>query len=133
MSNKVKVALFDKDLKVEIKKFSLSSDGQRIDIQQGGKGHFKPIIGPTTYLDIKRPWYVGGGYQRVYFAMKWSKECVDFATPKVHGPDPSAVMQAARAEILRSKAEEAQAVHWSVWVMLGLLVLTFLKVFGVIV
>lgn len=133
MGNKVKVALFDKDLKVKVEKHELTSDGQKIDIKQGGKGHFKPKIGPTTYLDFPRPWFLGGGHQRVYFAMKWSKKCVDFSTPEVHGPDPEVVMDAARAEILKNKAEDGQSVHWSVWLTLGILILTFLKVFGVIV
>lgn len=133
MEKKVKVALFDKDLKVEVKKYPLTSDGSRIDITQGGKGHFKPAIASTTHLDIPRPKIRGGGHERVYFVMKWAKKCVDFKTGEVEGPDPDQVMQAARAQILKSKAEEAQSVHWSVWLTIGMLVLIFLKVFGVLV
>lgn len=132
MTTKVKVALFDKDLKVTVKKYPLTSDGQKIEIEQGGKGHFKPRIDHQSYLDFPRSRWRGGGYERVYFAMKWSKRCIDFATPEMHGPDPDVVMDAARAKILRNKAEEAQSIHWSVWLTIFLLVLVFLKVFGVL-
>lgn len=133
MTRKVKVALFDKDLRTEIKTYPLNSDGTKLEINPtGGKGYFMPEIDTDTYLDIKRPWYTGGGYQRVYFVMKWAKECVNFKTGDVKGPDPKVVMDAASAQILKNKAEDAQAVHWSVWIMLGLLALIFLKVFGVL-
>lgn len=131
MTQKVKVAIFDKDLKVTVKKYPLTSDGQKIEIKQGGKGHFKPAINSTSFLDIPRPRIRGGGYERVYFVMKWSKACVDFATPAVTGPDPDEVMQAARAQILKSKAEEAQQIHWSNWAILGLVIIIFLKAIGV--
>lgn len=136
MQRKVRVALFDKDLKVEIKKFPLTADGAKIDITQGGKAHFKPKIGTTHYLDMpSRKKYLLFGerlYNKTYFAMKWAKTVVDFVTPEVSGPDPEEVMKAAENKILESKGKQKQEMSTVMWGILLLLVLIFLKTFGIL-
>jgi hypothetical protein len=110
MTRKVKVALIDKDLKVEFKNFPLTSDGAKIDITQGGKAHFKPEIGTTNYLDIptKKKYLFFGerSYRRTYFTMKWAKKVIDFKTPNVPGIDIDAVMAASGNKILESKGKQ---------------------------
>lgn len=135
MARKVKVALFNKDLRAELKNFPLSADGTKIEIAQGGKAHFKPKINNESFIEFpyRHPlsfWKVS--YQRIYFAMKWSKKCVNFHTGEVFGPDPDAVMEAASAQILKNKAEEEKSVHWTTYATLGMVLLILLKVLGVI-
>jgi len=136
MTRKVRVALFDKDLKVEIKKYPLTSDGTRIEIKQGGKAHSKPIIGNTHYLDMpaKKKYLLFGErlYNRTYFVMKWAKECVDFNTGKVLGQDIDEIMRAAGNKVLETKGKQKQETTTMQWVTLIALVLIFLKVFGIL-
>jgi hypothetical protein len=110
MARKVKVALIDKDLKVEFKNFPLTSDGAKIDITQGGKAHFKPAIGTTHYLDIpaKKKYLFFGErlYKKTYFVMRWAKKVIDFKTPDISGIDIDAVMNAAGNKILESKGKQ---------------------------
>jgi hypothetical protein len=135
MTRKVKVALFDKDLRVEFKKFPLTSDGLKIDITQGGKAHFKPKIGPTHSLDIpKRKKYLFFGewvYEPTYFAMKWSKKVIDFKTPEVTGPDPAEVMRAAGNKILESKGKQKTEVPIIMYFIVLILLAIAVKIFGV--
>lgn len=133
MTRKVRVALFDKDLKVEIKKYPLTSDGAKIDITQGGKAHFKPHIGTTNYLDMPyrsalTPWKFS--YVRTYFAMKWAKKVVDFHTGEVHGPDPEEVMTAAGNKILESKGKQKTETSPILILILVVVVLILLNVWG---
>lgn len=133
MTRKVHVAVFDKDLKAEIKQYPLNSDGTKIEIQpKGGKGYFMPEISTDTHLDIKRPWYAGGGYRRLYVVMKWAKECVNFKTGKVEGPDPKQVMDAANKTLLDKLGEQKQEVNWWQYLLIGINVLILLKVLGVL-
>lgn len=107
MARKVTVYLFSKDLKCEKKKYPLNSDGTKIEIQpKGGKGHFMPSIDNDSKLYIpkhKKFLFFGERlYKEVYFAMKWSKKCVNFHIPEVLGPDPNTVIEAARAEVIKN-------------------------------
>ena len=137
MARKVKVALFDKDLRAELKNYPLNADGTKIAINpDGGKGHFMPSIDNESFIEFpyRSPLsFWKKSYARIYFAMKWSKKCVNFHTGEVEGPDPKVVMEAAKAEILKNKAEESQPVHWTTYAVLGIVVLILLKVMGVLV
>lgn len=135
MARKVKVALFDKDLRAELKKYPLNADGTKIEIAQGGSGHFKPTIDNESFIEFpyRHPlsfWRVS--YQRIYFAMKWSKKCVNFHTEEVEGPDPKQIMDAANKTLLDKLGEQKQEVNWWQYLLIGINVLILLKVLGVI-
>lgn len=122
MTRKVNVGLFDKDLKVEIKKYPLNSDGTKIEIVSGGEGHFMPAIDNESFLEFPS-WkkYILFGersYKRIYLAMKWSRKCVNFHTPEVVGPDPKEVIKAARAEIIKNYGNRKLELPWYLTVFL---------------
>lgn len=129
---KVNVAIFDKDLKANVGKYPLNSDGTKIEIKSGGEGHFMPSIDNESFIEFPRPWYLGGGYKRVYFAMKWSRKCVNFHTAEVEGPDPKQVMDAANKTLLDKLGDQKQEVNWWQYLLIGINVLILLKVLGVL-
>jgi hypothetical protein len=105
MGTKVKTAVYGKDLRVELKDFELTKAGNKIDITKGGKGYFKPEIGPTNFLDFpswKRFILFGKrSYTRVYFALKKGSRCIDFLPEEgtiqdaiIYGPDEEQLKEA---------------------------------------
>ncbi|MBK5102591.1 MAG: hypothetical protein JJE15_16690, partial [Desulfobacteraceae bacterium] len=88
---KVKTAIFGNDLRVELKNYEISKNGNRLSIVPEGAGYFMPEIGPTTFLDwpIRKRFFLFGPtiYKRVYFSIKKGTKYVDFLTGVVYGPD----------------------------------------------
>ena len=133
MTKKVKVAVFDGDQKVrKLGKYPITDDGSKIRVLKGGKRHFYPEFGPHSFLEFPRPWYLGGGWERVYIVRNHASECVNFKTFSVPGPDPKQVKDAAEAVVLTKFGVDKQDTPLWQYIMLGLVVLTFLKVMGVI-
>lgn len=100
MPDKVNVAIFGNDLRVEFKKHELSKNGNKINIVDSGEGYFMPEIGPTNFLDLPlRKKYLLFGqrtYQRIYFVKKKASKCVDFGTNEgiIYGPDEEQLKKA---------------------------------------
>jgi hypothetical protein len=133
MTRKVTVALLDKDLKATIKKFPLNSDGTRIEIVSGGKGHFLPAIDNDSFVAFPKKFlFWTYGHERLYFAMKWAKKCINFKTPEVFGPDPEQVINAAKAEIVSNFGKQKQDIHFLTYLQILILIGIALKVFGVL-
>ncbi len=136
MTKKVKLAIFDKDLKARTYEyFPVSKDGSRIAVRRGGKRNFNPLFDNESYIDfpyrsLSSPWKIS--WERVYFARNGAKACVNFKTGKVEGPDADLVMEAAEAEILKGIGKDKQETPMILYLIFGALVLVVLKVFGVI-
>ena len=137
MTKKVKVAIFDQDLKIrQFGQFPLTSDGSKINIRSGGKGHFNPSFSNTSYLEFP---YRGFStlfriqYRRVYIVRNNANKCVNFDTEEVPAPDPDEVMKAAGAKILENMGRETQETPFILYLILGTIVGIALKIFGVIV
>lgn len=142
MTDKAKTAVFGNDLRVSLKKYPLSKAGNKIDIVDGGEGYFMPEIGPTTFLDWpswKR--YILFGprtYERIYFAKRKGKKCVDFGTDKgiIYGPDEEQLKKANLNLLAEKIGQDAhKGVPWYMWVILGssvLNLLLLLQISGVI-
>lgn len=134
MSKKVKLAIFDGDLKVRtLGHFHVSKDGSKVSVKRGGKGNFNPAFNNDSFLEFPRPWYLGGGWNRIYIVRKGASKCVDFKTETVEGPDPEEVMDAAKAEILKGLGKDKQDTPLIFYILLFVLIGVALKVFGVIV
>jgi len=142
MADKVKTAIFGKDLRVNLKNHKLSANGNKISIVPEGAGYFMPEIGPTNFLDwpsFKRYLFFGPRtYKRIYFTKKKAAKCVDFGTDEgiVYGPDEEQVKKA-NLNLLAEKIgqDAAKGVPWYIWVILGSSVLNLfmlLQVTGVI-
>ena len=136
MSKKVKLAIFDKDLRARtVGKFELSDNGEKIKVRPKGKGKFTPTIDNESFIEFPRrspfpPFRIH--WDKVYFVRRGANACVNFKTGKVEGPDPEQVMEAARSEILANIGKEKQEIPFILWIILAVAGVTLLKVLGVI-
>ena len=136
MTKKVKLAIFDKDLKARTyENFPLSKDGSRISVRRGGKRNFNPTFDMDSYIEFPArslvpPFRIK--WNRVYFVRNGAKACVDFKTGTVAGPDPDMVMEAAEAEILKGIGKDKQETPLILYILLAAIALILFKVFGVI-
>lgn len=136
MSKKVKLAVYDKDLKARIyKKFPVSDDGTKILVKRRETENFNPEFDNDSFIEFPKrslfkPWALS--WQRVYFAPKLAKKCVNFQTKTVLEPDPSLVLKAARTTMLNNLGREKAETSLLTWIQIGLLVFIALKVLGVI-
>jgi len=131
MKKKVKLAIFDEDLKVRtFKKYAVSESGNQIVVKSGGGGHYMPSFDNNSFIELPTRF---GKWNRIYLIRKGAKKCVSFKTepPIVSGPDPELVLEAASNKILRNIGKEEQNIPWINYVILGLSILTFLIVAGV--
>ena len=134
MADKVKTAIFGKDLRVKLKNYPLSENGDKIDIVSDlEKGYFMPEIGPNTFLDWpKRKKYILFGarsYQRIYFSIRESAKCVDFVTSEIYGPDREKIKQANEAFLGREiGTDRNKGTPWYIWPILIFSFLTFFLV-----
>lgn len=116
---KVKVAIFDKDLRAEIGKYEISSKGNQIRITRGGKKNFNPTFNETSYLNMPKRF---GGYEPLYIVRRNAKACIDFAVkqPEITGADPDQVIEVAQAEIIKNFGKEDKTQPWWSYVLIGL-------------
>lgn len=138
MANKVRVAVFDAGQRAIIKKCEITDDGSKIRVKSGGKAHFMPEFDNTSYLEFKRPWYLGGGTKKLYFVRRMASKCVNFQVQKneavdISMPDPKQVMDATDSNLIKNFSKEDNVTPWYIWVLLLILLGIALKVFGVIV
>ena len=135
MTKKVKLAIFDNDLKARtVDKFPVSDSGNQIRVKSGGEAHFMPLFDNDSFIDFPRPWYLGGGWNRIYFVKKGSEKCVNFSTEEVSGPDPEQVKKSVGSTLLDQLGKEKPPFPtWMIYIILLLAIGTALKVFGVIV
>lgn len=141
MADKVETAIFGKDLKVQVKKYPLSANGDKIAIVTTGEGYFMPEIGPTQFLDLpsfKRFLIFGKrGYKRVYFARKKAAKCVDFGTDVgiVYGPDEEQKKRANLGLLAEKIGQDAnRGTPWYIWaimLMQFLILIVLFKFLGV--
>ena len=135
MTQKVILAIFDNDLKARtVKKFDISDSGDKIKVKSGGEAHFMPQFDNDSFIEFPRPWYLGGGWKRVYFVKKGAKACVNFETEHVPLPDPEQVKKSVGSTLLDELGKEKPAFPvWIIYLILLLMLATTAKVFGVIV
>ena len=142
MGKKVKIAIFDKDQRVELKEYELSNNGNRINIVPEGAGYFMPEIGPTTFLDwpLRKKYLLFGApmYKRVYFSLKKGAKCLDFAKRianydeetklgmLIYGPDVEQVKRA-NLNLLAEKigVDNNPKTPWYIWAILIFSLLSF--------
>ena len=137
MTKKVKLAIIDKDLKARtFKSFPLTEDGTKIKVTESGKGYFMPEIDTDSYLELPSrslfpPWRIK--WNRIYFAIKSTKKCINFKTGDVPDPDPTLVLKAAGTTMLMNLGKEKQETELIIYLILAAVIGIALKIFGVIV
>lgn len=132
MKRKVTLAIFDNDLRLNIGKYELSKDGTRIIAKSGGTANWKPSFNNESFLEFPKPWYMGGGWKRIYFVKKKGAECVNFKTGEVSGPDEEELKEAIGAVAFKNLGKDDNTVTWVNYVTLAFAVLTFLVVSGLL-
>ena len=138
MTDKVKTAIFGKDLRVVLKNYELNASGNKISIVPEGAGYFMPAIGPTNFLDWpshKRYLLFGPRtYKRIFFALKKASKCVDFGPEAgiIYGPDEEQIKTAIGSTLLPKIGKPDEDTPMIQWLMLILLVLILLSVLGVL-
>ena len=134
MTRKVKLAVFDNDLKAEIKKYPISDSGNHIRVVKGGENHFMPRFDNDSFIEIPKKflrWNIG--FERIYFAKKGAKKCVNFKTGEVFGPNPEEVKKAIASTLLSKIGKpEAHFPAWTIYLILLTVIGIALNVFGVI-
>lgn len=137
MTKKVKLAIFDKDLRARtVGKYPVSDGGGQIKVKSGGDGHFMPTFDNDSFIEFPKrafPMFWKIVWDRVYFVRKGSKTCVDFQTETVEGPDSELVLEAAGSTMLRNLGKEKSETPLISYVSLGILIIILLNMLGVIV
>lgn len=133
MTRKVKLAVIDGDLKVNIKKYPISDSGNHILVKKGGEGHFMPTFDNDSFLEFPRKFlFFVIGWEKVYFAKKLAKSCVNFKTGKLEGPSPEFVKEMGTKVMLDRLNKQKQETGWQIWLILAVSIITLLHVMGVI-
>lgn len=129
MGRKVKLVVFDNDLRATVKKYPVSDSGDRIRVTKGGEAHFMPAFDKDTFLEMPKKL---GGTERVYFARKLAKECVNFSSGIVPGPSPEEQKKAIGSTLLNQvgKPEKTGPQWWDI-IVIFIVIITLLNVMGV--
>lgn len=133
ITKKVHTAIYNKDLRVELKDYELLANGNKIEIVPTGEGYFCPEISPTKLLHwpTRKRYLLFGKqlYKTIYFALNKASSCVDFGKDEgvVYGPDEEQ-KKAANANLLATRIgkDTTQGVPWYAWPLLLLSILQFL-------
>ena len=135
MTRKVKLAIFDADLKATTKKYPISDSGNHILVSKGGTEHFMPTFDNTSFIEfpVRFPWsFWKVSYERIYFVRKLAKKCVDFKTEKIEGPSPEFVKEMGAKVMLDRLNKQKQETGWQIWLLLAVSIFTLLSVMGVV-
>ena len=138
MTEKVKVAVFDNTLKIELNKYPIAENGKQIQIVSGGAGHWMPQFDNDCALEFPKKTFGGrwkSGTEKVYFVPKMGKKCINFKTGEVTGPDIEQIKQSLGALMLDQLGQEKpQLPSWipfAIFFLVLVNVFIALKVFGV--
>ena len=133
MTKLVKVAVFDKDQKIrKLQNCEISKDGSKIRVSKGGKNHFYPSFDRSSFLEWPKPWYKGGGYERIYYVRNHATECVNFETLTVPDVDLDEIKKAIGATGLDKLGNQKQEISFIFYIIVLILIGIALKVFGAI-
>jgi len=137
MSSKVKLAIFDEDLKARTVKRYEVTDGNQIRVKSGGEGHFMPVFDNYSYLEFPKrgfPQFWKINWDRVYLVRKGAKKCVSFKTPDVEvpQPDPSLVIDTANAIMIDRLGDQKEENPIMTYFIILLLIANILMQMGVI-
>ena len=121
MGDKVKTAVFGRDMRVELKDYKLSASGNKINIVESGEGYFMPEILPSSFLEwpIRKKFLLFGPriYKRIYFVLKKGAKCIDFNDATIiYGPDTEQLKKANMAVLAQKIASDTnKGTPWYIW------------------
>ena len=135
MARKVKLAIFDNDLRVKQGNYELSDDGTKIKVKSGGEAHWMPSFDNDSFIEFpyrslfslwKTSW------RRVYFVKKKGAKCVNFKTdpPTITGPSEEQLKEAIGVIAFKNLGKEDNSPTWISYVTLVISILVLLIVSG---
>lgn len=133
MARKVKVAIFDNDLKSEVGKYALSKDGTKIIIKSGGEANWAPSFDNDSFIEFPKPRWKGGGYERIYFVKKKGSKCVNFKSdpPTIPGPSEEELKRAIGAVAFKNLGKEDKESALISYLTLAIVFIVLLSQLGV--
>jgi len=134
MARKVNLAIIDNDLRVKVNKYPVSDDGTKIRVVSGGEAHFMPKFDNDSFIEFPRKFlFLNIGWDRMYFAKKGAKQCVNFKNEEVFGPDIEQLKQSLGSSLLDKLGQEKPPFPtWMIYAILMVVVGIAMKVFGMI-
>lgn len=133
MVRKVKLAIFDNDLKATVKKYPLSKDGTKIIVASGGTANWAPSFDNDSFIEFPRPRWKGGGYERIYYVKKKGVKCVNFKSdpPTIPGPSEEELKRAIGAVAFGNLGKEDKESTLISYITLAIVFIVLLSQLGV--
>ncbi len=134
MARKVKVAIFDNDLKCKVGKYALSKDGTKIIIKSGGEANWAPSFDNDSFIEFPKSRWKGGGYKRIYFVKKKGEKCVNFKSDPatISGPSEEELKRAIGAVAFGNLGKDDNQPTWISYATLAISFIVLLLVSGVL-
>ena len=124
MTEKIKLFIIDKDLRIRSSGSHEVGDGDKIRIKSGGTENWNPTLTETTFIE-KKGWkkyllFGNRNWKREYYVIRKGKKCIDFKTGDVPTPDSEQLKQANLSLLAREiGSEKEKGVPWYMWAILG--------------
>lgn len=133
MARKVKLAIFDNDLKATVKQYPLSKDGTKIIVVSGGEANWAPSFDNDSFIEFPKPRWKGGGYERIYFVKKKGSKCVNYKSdpPTVTGPSEEQLKEAIGAVAFGNLGKEDKESMLISYITLAIVFIVLLSQLGV--
>lgn len=136
MARKVKLAIFDNDLRAKVGKYEVNKDGTKIIVIPSGEGYHAPSFDNDSFIEfpyraITSFWRKS--YRKVFFVKRKGKKCVNFKTdpPVVFPPDEEELKRAVGSTMLGQIGKDKQDITWVGYVTLALVAFQLLNTLGV--
>jgi len=131
MTEKIKLFIIDKDLRIRESGNFEVGDADKVKYKSGGTENWNPVIGETTYIE-KKGWkkYVLFGQRnwvREYYTIRKGEKCIDFKTGDVPTPNPEKLKLANASLLAKDIGKDSNpSIPWQIWAALIFSFLTFL-------
>ena len=136
MTEKIKLFVIDKDLRIRESGNFEVGDADKIKYKTGGTENWNPLIGETTYVEKKgwKKWLLFGerNWIREYYILRKGEKCIDFKTADVPTPDPEKLKLANAGLLARDIGKDSSPnIPWQMWATFIFSLLTFLLMLNV--
>jgi len=130
MTEKIKLFIIDKDLRVREAGMYEVGDADKIRYKSGGTENWNPVIGETTYIEKKgwKKWIFFGprNWIREYYTIRKGAKCIDFQTGDIPTPNPESLKKANLSLLARDIGKDSDpSAPWQMWAAFIFSLLTF--------
>jgi len=131
MTEKIKLFIIDKDLRVRESGNFEVGDADKIKYKSGGTENWNPQISETTYLEKKgwKKWLLFGerNWIREYYTIRKGEKCIDFKTGDIPTPNPESLKKANLSLLAKDIGKDSNPpTPWQMWAAFIFSLLTFI-------